>query len=112
MLNDIIGVLEDIQAQEIVIYDMRELSPFYEYSIICSGKTDRQTNAIYERLSQYASNNELNIKVEGKDSARWILVDLGSIIVNVFVPDERDYFKLEKLWMGVPQVQVDDVRNV
>jgi ribosome-associated protein len=112
LLNNVLQAIEDLQAVDIRIYDMQQLSPFYEYSVICSGRSDRQTRAIYERLVDLAQQESYAYRVEGAEGGRWILVDLGRVIINIFVPEEREYFNLEKLWLGVPQITIDDVRNL
>jgi ribosome-associated protein len=112
LLNNVLQAIEDVQAVDILIYDMQTLSPFYEYSIVCSGRSDRQTKAIVDRLVELAQQLATTVRVEGADTGRWILVDLGQVIVNVFVPEEREYFNLEKLWLGVPQLLLNDVRNL
>ncbi len=112
MLHNVLQTIEDIQAVDILIYDMQNVSPFYEYSVICSGRSDRQTKAIVEKLVALAQQEQYSYRLEGADTGRWILVDLGPVIVNVFVPEEREYFNLEKLWLGVPQLMLDDVRNL
>lgn len=112
MIRNVLLAIEDLQAVDIQIYNMQSLSPFYEYSVICSGRSDRQTRAILDRLVTLAQQESYSYRVEGADGGRWILVDLGQVIVNIFVPEEREYFNLEKLWLGVPQLTLDDVRNL
>lgn len=109
MLKDIITVLEDKLAKDIVAYDMREVSPYYDYAVICSGSTDRQTKALLGYLRDYADENEFGYRIEGKEEASWILFDLGEVIVNIFIPSEREYYKLEKLWLGIKQVELDEL---
>lgn len=107
MIKDVIKVIDDVRAKDIVCYDMRGISPFYEYVVICSGNTDRQTTAIMNHLKDYCQENKIAIRVEGKDSGKWILVDMGDIVVNVFLPEEREYFQLEKLWLDIPTIDVE-----
>lgn len=109
MLKDIIELLDEKLAKDIVAYDMRDVSPFYDYAIICSGNTDRQTKGILQYLRDFADENGYSYRIEGKETASWILFDLKEIIVNIFIPSEREYYKLEKLWLGIPQVKVDEL---
>lgn len=108
MIKDILNVVDDVRAQDIVCYDMRGVSPYYEYVVICSGNTDRQTTAIMNHLKDYANENKISIRVEGKESGKWVLVDLGDVIVNIFIPEEREYFQLEKLWLDIPMLDIND----
>ncbi len=107
MIKEIIEVIDDVRARDIVCYDMNGISPFYEYVVICSGNTDRQTVAIMNHLKEYCHKNSVQIRVEGKESGKWILVDMGEIIVNIFLPEEREYFQLEKLWLDIPTLDIE-----
>ena len=107
MIKDIISIIDDVRAHDIVCYDMREISPYYEYVVICSGNTDRQTGAIMNHLRDYCLKNKIKVHVEGKDSGKWILVDMQDIVVNIFIPEEREYFQLEKLWLDIPKLELD-----
>lgn len=109
MLKGIVDALEKAVAQDIVIYDMESYSPYYSYSIICSGKTDRQTKAIMNYLKDYCNEEGISYRAEGKEEASWILFDMGDVIINIFVPTEREYFKLEKLWLGIPTIDAEQL---
>ncbi|XMB66154.1 ribosome silencing factor [Mycoplasmatota bacterium zrk1] len=109
MLKDVINIIDDVRGKEIVCFDMDGVSPYYRYVVICSGNSDRQTNAIMNRLRDYYIEKKLSVRVEGKESGRWVLIDLGDIIVNVFIEEERAYFQLEKLWLDVPRVDVESL---
>ena len=107
MIKDIIKIIDDVRAIDIVCYDMRGISPFYEQVVICSGKTERQTLAIMEHLKDYCHTNKIPVRVEGKESGKWVLVDMKEIVVNIFIPEEREYFQLEKLWLDVPMIDIE-----
>ena len=107
MIKDVIKVIDDVRANDIVCYDMRGISPFYEYVVICSGNSDRQTTAIMNHLKEFCHENKKSIRVEGKDSGKWILVDMGDVVVNIFLPEEREYFQLEKLWLDIPTIDIE-----
>jgi len=112
-LRDVVTLIDDVRAKDIICFDMDGISPFYRYVIICSGNTDRQTSAIMSRLRDYYIEHKLPVRVEGRESGRWILVDLKDIIVNIFVQEEREYFQLEKLWLDVPRIETEElIRNV
>ena len=107
LLREVTNVIDDVRARDIVCFDMKGISPFYNYVIICSGNTERQTNAIMNHLKEFCHEMNIKMRVEGKESGRWILVDIGDIIINVFMPEEREYFQLEKLWFDAPKVDVN-----
>ena len=112
MLKDVINLIDDVRGKEIVCFDMDGVSPYYRYVIICSGNSDRQTNAIMNRLREYYLEKDIKVRVEGKDTGRWVLVDLGEIIVNIFIDEERNYFQLEKLWLDIPRIDVESLIEV
>lgn len=90
---------EDKKAADIVLLDVTGLTSIADYFVICSGGSERQLAAIAEAIGDRVS--ELGVKPyarEGSALSHWLLVDLGSVIVHVFAPPERDYYQLERLW--------------
>ncbi len=71
--------------------------------MICSANSERQINAITEEIldKEEESNYEVR-RVEGKEGGKWILIDLGDVIVHVFHAPERSFYNLEKLWIIIP----------
>ncbi len=103
----IINALEDINAFDIVVYDMREISPFFDYFVISSASSDRQLQAAITHISNDLSKENFDHpKFEGKDSKSWILVDANDVIVNVFTKDEREYYNLEKMWAEIETIDI------
>ena len=69
-------------------------------NLISSGRSSRQVSAVSEKLLVYLkSNYGILSKVEGLDTANWVLIDSGDILVNIFRPEVREYYQLEKMWM-------------
>lgn len=86
---------------------MREVSLLADYFVICSGKNGRQIQTIVDNIIEEEQKAQVEIKsIEGKDSAKWILIDLGEVIVHVFNEEERDFYQLEKLWADAPLVDL------
>ncbi len=84
---------------------MRELTTIADYFIIASGQSERQVQAVAEALREAGEREgRAPIGVEGLSAARWVLVDFGDVIAHVFTPEERDYYKLERLWGDAPVV--------
>ena len=107
----IINALQDINAFDIIVYDMKEISPFFDYFVISSASSDRQLNAAISHISNDLAKEGLESpKVEGKDSRSWILVDAGDVIVNVFTKEEREYYNLEKMWAGIETVDIEKLK--
>jgi len=100
----IVEYAEDRKAVDIVQLDLRGMIGYTDYFVICSGRSERQTkgihDAIYEGLkSNYGRHPQ---RVEGLPGARWILMDYLDVVVHVFVPDAREYYRLEQLWGEAP----------
>ncbi len=78
--------------------------------MICSGNTDRRINAIVDEVVEQAYKNHMDVKrVEGKDASKWVLIDLGDVIVHVFNQSEREFYQLEKLWSDAPLVDLSEM---
>ena len=99
MVNKIIESLEKAVAQDIRVYDMKEKTPFYDYTIICSVNTSRQGAACVDYLRDDAS--KLGLWVRGYSSnpeSAWFLVDLNEIVVHIFVGEERTRYNLDGMY--------------
>jgi ribosome-associated protein len=82
-----------------VLLDVTGLTSIADYFVICSGGSERQLAAIAEAIAERVA--DLGVKPyarEGSALSHWVLVDLGSVIVHVFAPPERDFYQLERLW--------------
>jgi ribosome-associated protein len=78
--------------------------------VICSGNTDRRINAIVDEVVEQAYKNQMDVKrVEGKEASKWVLIDLGDVIVHVFNQSEREFYQLEKLWSDAPLVDLSEM---
>jgi ribosome-associated protein len=94
----------DKKAAEIVEIDLRGVSGYTDFFVICSGNTDRQTKAIHDSIHKALKDDHglLPRRVEGLTEARWILMDYLDVVVHIFTPDTRGYYRLEQLWGDVP----------
>lgn len=96
-------------AEDIVALDMTDVSLLADYFVILHANNDRQLNAITQGILEAADKNNQEIKrVEGKNDAKWILVDLGDVIVHLFSQEERDFYKLERLWSDADRVDISE----
>ncbi len=95
----VIEALEEKKAENIVLIDIHEIASFTDYFIICSGTSDRMIDSLADGVMESAKHKaDLLGKKEGQASSGWVLVDFGDIIVHLFSPDQRDYYRLEQLW--------------
>lgn len=99
--------LDDKRAEDIVVLNMQNISLLADYFIICHGNSDRQLQAIAREVQEKSQEYGYEVKrIEGFDSARWILVDIGDVVVHIFHKDERAFYNLERLWGDAPQLDV------
>ncbi len=91
--------MEERKGEDIILLDIRELSDFADYFVICTGTSDRMLNGLADQMIDHMR-NELHLRgrKEGEAQEGWILVDYGDVIVHLFSPDRRDYYQLEELW--------------
>jgi ribosome-associated protein len=95
----VVTVLEDKKAEHILLLDIHEIATFTDYFIICNGTTDRMLHALAAAVRDYAKEEwKTPLQIEGEPRDGWLIVDLGDVIVHLFSPDQRDYYKLEALW--------------
>jgi ribosome-associated protein len=99
--NAAVSALEDIKARDIVVLDVRKLTALFDYMIVASADSARQTKAlarnVHDRIKALGGGV---LGVEGEQAAEWVLVDLGSVVVHVMQPAVREYYNLEQLWGG------------
>lgn len=96
---------ESKNARDIVILDMRELVAYTDHMVVCTGQTPRQTKAISDEVRKVLKegNGITARKVEGDREAEWILLDFIDIVVHVFTPQARDFYRLDRLWHDAPR---------
>ncbi len=110
-IQTIINSLEDINAFDIVVYDMKNISPFFDYFVISSANSDRQLHAAITHIgNDLAKENFEHPKFEGKDSKSWVLIDANDVIVNIFTKEEREYYNLEKMWAGIETIDIETLK--
>lgn len=102
-----VKALDDKRADDLVGLDVRGISLVADYFLICHGNSEKQVQAIARGLKDEAQERDIHVKrLEGLDHARWVLVDLGDVIVHIFHKDERSYYNLEKLWGDAPSLNI------
>lgn len=99
LAKKIVNALEDKKGENIVLMDMQGVVPFTDFFIICSGTSDRMLNALSDAASDAAKQHgDINARLEGKPQDGWLLVDCGDVVIHLFSPDQRSYYRLEQLW--------------
>jgi ribosome-associated protein len=99
----IVDGLEDVKAQNIVVFNTEHLSPLFERVIIASGTSNRQTKALASSVRETVKGRGMQVmRTEGEDNGEWIIVDCGAAVVHVMQPAIRDYYHLEEIWGDKP----------
>ena len=95
----------DKKAQDVLSLDLRGLSGCTDAFVVCSGTSDRQAKAIHDAIHYGLKKDHglLPRRVEGLAESRWILMDYLDVVVHVFTPEARDFYRLEVLWGDVPR---------
>ncbi len=97
----------DKVAQDPVCLDMRALVSFADAFLILSGRSDRHVRSIADAVSEAAARyGDRTLGIEGYDQGRWVLIDLGDLIVHVFQREVRKTYDLERLWSDAPTLDL------
>ncbi|MBV9762674.1 MAG: ribosome silencing factor [Acidobacteriaceae bacterium] len=100
---------ESKKASNIAVLDLRDVTSFTDYFIICSVANPRQAHAVADEIEkQLKQIGELPNSVEGYDTAEWILIDYGDFVVHVFSEAARSYYDLERLWRHAKSIDIPD----
>lgn len=106
LLNVAVAAAEDKKAMNIVALDLRGISLVADYFVICHGNSDTQVQAIATEVRKRAHDAGVALRgIEGMDAARWVLMDLGDVVVHIFHRDEREYYNIERLWSDAKVVE-------
>ena len=97
--NLVLKVLDEHQAEEVVVIDLHGKSTIGDHMVIATGRSSRQVSALAENLVQALKSEGLvGIRPEGGSQGDWVLIDAGDVIVHLFRPEVREFYSLEKMW--------------
>lgn len=107
----IAGLAQEKLAKDVVILDMRPVCAFTDYFVICNGTNPRQTKAIWDEVHVRMKQDDglIPVSVDGEREASWIVADYLDVVLHVFTPETRQYYRLEDLWSDVPSETVEAV---
>ena len=101
--STIITALEDLKANDIAVLSVAESSTVTDWMVIASGTSNRHVKALANNVEVEAKQNGFKpLGAEGNDTAEWVLVDFGDVIVHVMLPSTREFYDLESLWTLKP----------
>lgn len=95
---------DERKALDIIQLDLRGIVGYTDYFVICSGRSDRQVKAIHDAVhaGMKAEHGVLPRRVEGQSDSGWVLMDYLDVIVHLFTPETREFYRLEQLWGEAP----------
>ncbi len=97
------------KAKDTLILELKNLSTFTDYFVICSGESSIQVKTIAEAIEEKFSKNKIFLLGrEGLSSARWVLLDYGDVVIHIFNEESRAYYELEKFWLDAPRISIKD----
>ena len=101
-------VAAENNGRDIVVLDMRPLTPIFDYFVIASGTSRRQLHAISEEIDHKLEDDlhDRREGIEGYRESRWILLDYGTIVVHLFDEETREYYALEQLWSDAKPLEL------
>ncbi|WP_219836258.1 ribosome silencing factor [Paenibacillus sp. R14(2021)] len=106
LLQVVVAAAEEKKAHNIVALDLKNISLVADYFVICHGNSDVQVQAITTEIRKQAESRGVRVRgIEGTDSGRWVLVDIGDVVVHIFHRDEREYYNIERLWSDAKVVE-------
>ena len=102
------------RGQNIVVLDLREQTPVFDYFVIATGTSRRQLHAISEEIDHTLEKQlgDKRVGIEGYAASRWILLDYGSVVIHLFDDETRSYYDLENLWARAKLVDLAAVADV
>ena len=99
----VVDSLEDVKAQDLVVFDTEHISSLFERVIIASGTSNRQTKALAASVRDKVREAGFQKpRMEGEDNGEWIIVDCGAVVVHIMQPTIRQYYNLEEIWGEKP----------
>ena len=98
-------VAEDHQGKDVVILDMRGITPLYDFVVLATGASRRQIHTLAEEVdAALRAEGEQRLSIEGYEASKWVVQDYGDVVVHVFDAETRTYYALEELWADAPRI--------
>jgi ribosome-associated protein len=95
----IVDALEAKKGENILLLDIQKAQAFTDYFVICTGTSDRMLDALADGVTEEVRTKlSLKGRRDGPSMAGWVVLDFGSVVVHLFAPEERDFYRLEELW--------------
>ncbi|MDB5056197.1 MAG: ribosome silencing factor RsfS [Bacilli bacterium] len=106
IMSLVVEAVEDKKAVNVVTLNLQGISLIADYFVICHGNSETQVQAIAASVREMAGEHGIRVRgLEGMNTARWVLIDLGDVVAHVFHRDEREYYNIERLWSDAKVVE-------
>jgi ribosome-associated protein len=102
LAKEIARIISDKKGEDIVIFDLREISPITDFFVIATGLSEIHNKTLAEYLMEYEKPDH----IEGLEGGGWILLDYIDVIVHLFLKEAREFYGLERLWGDAPQIKI------
>ncbi|MGY8767640.1 MAG: ribosome silencing factor [Pirellulales bacterium] len=104
-------VAEENRGRDIMVLDMRKLTPIFDYFVIATGSSRRQLHAISEDIDNKLEKElkDKRLSREGYDDSHWIVLDYGNVVIHLFDEETREYYRLEDRWGDAERVDLSDI---
>ena len=98
----------DRKATDISVIDLTALSDVCDYFVIATGSNNRLVDSVVDEVEEKVAkaHGEHPFSIEGREERSWVLMDYGSVVVHVFTPEAREFYRLEKLWGDAPVLEL------
>jgi len=104
-VGEALAALDEHKGQDVVVLDMREVSGFTDFMVICSGRGELHVQALADAVHERLGAGRGAAHIEGRAAASWVLLDYIDLVVHVFTPETRSFYQLEKLWRDAPMLE-------
>ncbi len=105
-VREVLEVLDKGKGEAIVVLDMREVSAFTDFMVLCSGRSEPHVRALVDAVGKHRRDQGLKpAHIEGRAEGTWILMDYFDLIVHVFTEQNREFYQLERLWRDAPLLE-------
>jgi ribosome-associated protein len=99
-------VASDNKARDVVVLDMRGITPLYDLFVLATGSSRRQIHAMAEEIDAgMAAEGESRLGIEGYEAAKWVVQDYGDIVVHLFDAETRNFYALDELWADAKRIE-------
>ncbi len=106
-VEDIISTLKDKLAEDITVIDLSKESSFADIFLLATGNSEVHMKTLLDHVSETLDKLGLTYRIEGEKSPRWILLDAGNFVINIFSREGRNFYRLESIWANAETIRIE-----